>query len=366
MPDKDEFTFFDDKDDPPKSDLRALFSDAEADAGSTAAADVADGELLPESREPEHASSAEAATAKPAGGMPLSRIILLGVLLVVLCAAGIFYFMQLGETPPAPTVDRPKPVKTVAVPPKPVEAERQATAPVPPPPQQSTDAEQKMPEEAKAAGSADAQSSVPAVADKADVRSQVGTAADAAAVANEAEAVTAAPPPAAEPKQTDAASKTVTPDGSGEGGFILDAGSFLLSGNRDRLMGRLRDLEYAPRLSQVEAKVAMTRLRLGVYPQSEASQVLQRAKQVIAGAFSLPVAGGEYAVYAGTFVDPDNIAKVEQRLDREGFRVTREQVEVARKLDRITFGRFATREAAEQEAARLAAAGVEVSVVAGR
>ncbi|MDT8442126.1 MAG: SPOR domain-containing protein [Desulfuromonadales bacterium] len=355
MSDKDEFTFFDDKDDAPQSDLKSLFDDAEADSADSTAGD-----------DPHLQDAGEPAPAEPAAttqraNLPLSRIVLLAILLLVVCAAGIFYFMQLGETPPAPVASKPKPARTVAVPPKPAGPDEAAVAQVPPPPPQSAQNEQAGAVETAPAAGEIATTSV--VTDKAPEVSKPDAAAETAVVtaaagkANEA----AAKPTAAAKPVTDArqpAATTVTE----EGAFTLDAGTFLLARNRDKLLRQLRALGFTPQTRQVEVQVTMTRLHLGVYPDSEVSQVLQQVKKISSGAFSMAATGGR-AVYAGTFVEKSNVARLENQLAAAGFQVRREPVELPRTLDRIICGQYAEREAAEQEAARLAATGIEVSVV---
>lgn len=357
MSDKDDFAFFDEEEEPSTTDLKSLFEEGEEHAPHEDArshSQKADERL--QAREPDPPPPPPGRKNR-AGGSSRSRILLLVLLLVVICGAGAFYFMELGETPPEP-VKKTKGNNTVAVPPKPaaakVPAAETATEPaesktvvVPPP---VPDKEVVKPATGEPPPAQVVETPVAAQATAESVPEQSAAQSSGQVRPTDKSAVTVS-----KPKAT-AASEI------GGRSYTLDAGSYLLDANRSTLERRLRQLDYRPRISQVEAQVAMTRLRLGAFSESEARQTLNRVRGIAPGAFSLP-RDGQQVVYAGTFVDQDNISKIKARLAQEGFVVETEPVTVSRTLSRVCFGDFATVEQAEKEAARLADAGLKVTVV---
>ena len=341
MPDKDDFTFFDEEQqDAPKSDLNDLFAESEnpGDAEQVTA---------------DEAPALKASKPKSTGGASRSRLLLLILLLIVLCGGGAYYFMGLGETSPEPSKPQAKakkaePVKkTVSLPPKPVAATQPADTKNA---EGKTASSQKVEEKGTQTSVAVAVPPPTPSDKKAEPKAEANVS-EPSAAKQTVKAVDPAKP---------AAPTSVTSDAVGS--FTLDAVSYLLAENVHRLEKSLSKLGYQPILSPVKAKVSMTRLSVGSYPQAEAHKMLECARAIEAGAFSM-ASGDAYEVFAGTFVNMENVHAMQQRFEKEGIKTELVQVEVVRTLNRICFGEFATRDQAKEEAAKMAAAGIKVTVV---
>jgi cell division septation protein DedD len=156
--------------------------------------------------------------------------------------------------------------------------------------------------------------------------------------------------------------QTAAPKQVAGGGFALDAGSYLFESNRDSLITRIKKLGYKPLVTPVDAKVDMTRLRLGTYRKEEVQKALEFARSIEPGAYSAP-AGDGYVIYAGTFLRQGTVDKLTKRFLAEGVKVHPEPVQVVRTLSRIRFGSFATREDATAAVNAAGKAGVKAVVV---
>ncbi len=352
MSDKDRFTF-DDNDDFPEADLSSAFSDGEFEADNPAP----DAQEEPEPKAEQHGKRAKKAESSSSSGGSKSRILLIVLLLVVAGGAGAYYFMGLGGTTPvAPTVPAPaqRAQKTVALPPQPakdpaaapVKAEpvaKPVSVAVPPPP----------PPAQPAASMADP-AQTPMQADQRVVQEKAADNKPAPQAAA-AEVVPAPEPvPASEP--------TAVPTQVAGGTFSLDAGSYLLETNRDSLVKKIEKLGYKSLVTPVDAKLDMTRLRLGTYSKEEVQKALDFARSIEPGAYSAP-AGDGYVIYAGTFLGKGTVDKLTKRYLAEGLKVHPEPVQVVRTLSRIRFGSFAAREEAMAAADAAAKVGVQAVVV---
>lgn len=385
MPDKDQFTF-DDKDDFPEADLSSAFSDGEFEADNPAP----DVQQTPEQTEVKHSKLA----AKSSGsGGSRTRILLIVLLLVVAGGAGVYYFMDLGGSAPVvPTVAAPvqKAQKTVALPPQPA---KPVSVPVPPPPAQPAAqpvaAEPAKPDAAEPVQPAPVQQPAavkpePAPVAKADAKpAQRGAPEPGAQMAAPAEK----PPEVARAvaqAETAAASKPAQPTAeaklaaapapmpaSGRGAvsaqaaagtFALDAGSYLFESNRDSLVAKIEKLGYESLVTPVDAKLDMTRLRLGTYRKEDVRDALDFARSIEPGAYTAP-AGDGFVIYAGTFLKKGTVDRLTKRFMAEGIKVHPEPVQVVRTLSRIRFGSFATREEAVAAANAVGKAGVKAVVV---
>jgi len=385
MSDKDQFTF-DDKDDFPEADLSSAFSDGEFEADRPAPDDQ---QTLEQA---EGKQSKTAGTSSGSGGSR-TRILLVVLLLVVAGAAGAYYFMGLGgSTPVVPTAAAPsqKAQKTVALPPQPA---KPVSVTVPPPPAQPA-AQPVAGEPAQPVAGEPAQPApvpqkavakpVPAPIVKADekpareasAKPAVQLAAPAEKPPESARPVAQAEPAAAsKPAQRTAeakpASKPTAIPASGRGAasaqaaggvFALDAGSYLFESNRDSLVAKIKQLGYESLVTPVDAKVDMTRLRLGTYRKEDVRQALDFARSIEPGAYTAP-AGDGFVIYAGTFLKKGTVDKLTKRFMAEGVKVHPEPVQVVRTLSRIRFGSFATREEAMAAANAVGKAGVKAVVV---
>jgi hypothetical protein len=377
MSDKDQFTF-DDKDDFPEADLSSAFSDGEFEADRPAPDDQ-------QTLEQAVGKQSKTAGTSSGSGGSRTRILLVVLLLVVAGAAGAYYFMGLGgSTPLVPTAAAPsqKAQKTVALPPQPA---KPVSVTVPPPPAQPAaqpvagEPAQPAPVQQKAVAKP-----VPAPIVKADekpareasAKPAVQLAAPAEKPPESARPVAQAEPAAAsKPAQRTAeakpASKPTAIAASGRGAasaqaaggvFALDAGSYLFESNRDSLVVKIKQLGYESLVTPVDAKVDMTRLRLGTYRKEDVRQALDFARSIEPGAYTAP-AGDGFVIYAGTFLKKGTVDKLTKRFMAEGVKVHPEPVQVVRTLSRIRFGSFATREEAMAAANAASKAGVKAVVV---
>ena len=387
MSDKDQFTF-DDKDDFPEADLSSAFSDGEFEADNPAPG-VQD--------EPEQVEGQKSRdTDKPSGsGGSRTRILLLILLLVVAGGAGAYYFMDLGGTAPVvPTVPVPsqKAQKSVALPPQPAKvppakvqpAAKPVSVAVPPPPAQpatgpvAEEPSQPAPEQQgavskpepapvvkpaeKPAQEASAKPAVQIAVPAPKPQQAVQPVAQANPEATVKPAQTAEARVAPTPKPMPTPEQTAAPKPVAGGGFALDAGSYLFESNRDSLIARIKKLGYKPLVTPVDAKLDMTRLRLGTYRKQEVQKALEFARSIEPGAYSAP-AGDGYVIYAGTFLRQGTVDKLTKRFLAEGVKVHPEPVQVVRTLSRIRFGSFATRADATAAVNAAGKAGVKAIVV---
>jgi len=353
MSDKDQFTF-DDKDDFPESDLSSAFSDSEFEADNPAP------DVQQTLEQTEGNKSMNTGISSGSGGSR-TRILLIVLLLVVAGGAGVYYFMDLGgSTPVVPTAVAPaqKTQKTVALPPqpaKPVPVQQQAAGK--PEPALAVKAVEKHAQEASA------KSGVQAVAP-----AQKPSGGDRPVAQTE-------PAPASKPAQhteePQISSVPATMPGSGQaiasvqaagGPFTLDAGSYLFESNRDVLLAKIDKLGYKSLVTPVDAKLDMTRLRLGTYRKEDVRQALDFARSIEPGAYTAP-AGDGFVIYAGTFLKKGTVDKLTKRFMAEGVKVHPEPVQVVRTLSRIRFGSFATREEAMAAANAAGKVGVMAVVV---
>lgn len=365
MSDKKQFTFEDDASS--ETDLSATF---------------AEGEHSLETPEPD--------VQVKKGGNPRTRLLLL-LLLVAAAGGGIYYFMGLGGAPAVPTVaaTAPTTVQSVSLP---VPPAQQAVAPSQAEPAVNPDTLAVPPPSAVGATEVSASPVPSAVAvapppvgltQPAEASVQ-GDEPAAAAVAGSADKPVAEPPShlsaeagqpqpvppepsnslAGAPAVVPATKVASAPEPAG-GAFVLDAGSFLLEANRDALVADIKKLGYEPLVTPVEATLEMTRVRLGTFDKDSVQEALAFAQAIEPGAYSAP-AGDRYVIYAGTFLKSESVARLRERFLAEGINIHPEPVQVVRTLNRVRFGSFATREAAEAAASEVGQAGLKVAVVKAR
>jgi cell division protein FtsN len=389
MSDKDRFTF-DDNDDFPEADLSSAFSDGEFEADTPAPG-------VQEEPEPVERQQSRDTDKSSGSGSSRTRILLVVLLLVVAGGAGAYYFMDLGGTAPVvPTVPVPaqKAQKSVALPPQPAQvppakvqpAAKPVSVAVPPPPptqpatrpvaeEPSLPAPEQQvavskPEPAPVAKPAETP------AQEASTKPAVQMAAPAPKPQQAIQPVAQAKPEATvmpaqqtaeamvapTPKPMPTPEQTAAPKQVAGGGFALDAGSYLFESNRDSLITRIKKLGYKPLVTPVDAKLDMTRLRLGTYRKEEVQKALEFARSIEPGAYTAP-AGDGYVIYAGTFLRQGTVDKLTKRFLAEGVKVYPEPVQVVRTLSRIRFGSFATRADATAAVNAAGKAGVKAVVV---
>jgi cell division septation protein DedD len=389
MSDKDRFTF-DDNNDFPEADLSSAFSDGEFEADNPAPG-------VQEEPEPVERQQSKDTDKSSGSGSSRTRILLVLLLLVVAGGAGAYYFMDLGGTAPVvPTVPVPaqKAQKSVALPPQPAQvppakvqpAAKPVSVAVPPPPptQPATrpvaeEPSQPAPEQQVAVSKpepAPVAKPVEPPAQEASAKPAVQMAAPAPKPQPAVQPVAQAKPEATvkpaqqtaeamvapTPKPMPTPEQTAAPKQVAGGGFALDAGSYLFESNRDSLIARIKKLGYKPLVTPVDAKLDMTRLRLGTYRKEEVQKALEFARSIEPGAYTAP-AGDGYVIYAGTFLRQGTVDKLTKRFLAEGVKVYPEPVQVVRTLSRIRFGSFATRADATAAVNAAGKAGVKAVVV---
>lgn len=356
MPDKDQFTFDEEDDSPANSVGGRGTSSGEGPQDDFTQTDF--NSYFPGGKP--LASDSEAETPVPAaegrGGSRL-RLLLVILLLVVIGAAGAYYFMDLGETPTVSTVTVAPQPGTQSAPLSPQSAsdkpgqeptQKNVTVAILPPPPPAA-AEKQQPSAQKQAGD-----------QKAPPPSSEPVSPPTAAVKPAAAAGTAAAPP---DNVTTAPSPTKSPQAAaGAGGYTLDAGSYLLDSNRKALVAKIKQMGFEPSVTPLKATLHMTRVRLGTYGRDKVKEALALARSIEPASYSTP-AGDGYVIYAGTFLQRENVEKLSKRFAEQGIKVHSEPVQVVRTLSRIRFGQFATREDAVAKASELDAAGLHAEVV---
>jgi cell division septation protein DedD len=170
-------------------------------------------------------------------------------------------------------------------------------------------------------------------------------------------AVTAAPAPAP-------AAVAVAPPPAGDA-WRVAVGTYQDPRAARAVAAQIRGLGYQPQVDSVEKNVAMTRLRLGVFPASAVKEALASAREIAPDAFALR-SGDSFTIYAGTFTRPRNLRQVSARLASAGVPVEEEPVTVQRALSRVQLGGFADQADAAEAAARMRQAGIAAEVVAPR
>ncbi len=365
MPGKDDFTF-DDNDDFPETDLSSAFAEGEHEAPV----------LAPEEPAPKQKRGRGGKSRN--GGGSKSRIVLLVLLLVVAGGAGVYYFMDLGGTTPV-APQNPAPIKkVVALPPKPAPGSaQQLTKPTDlQPAQQTVPAPAKVePEQVKVVVAVPPPASVPESAQEATSTPPLPVVESASVV----EVVTSSKPETIPVATTDVvkqqpeslpvpAPQPVTQSApiqgkaaAATGLYALDAGSYLLDSNRDILVKKIKKLGYEPRITPVDATLAMTRLRLGSFPEAEAQEALTFARTIEPAAFSVRD-GDRYIIYAGTYLMSNSVEKLKQRFQQEGIQAEAVPVKVVRTLSRIHFGGFASKADAAAVAHEAEVAGFKTEI----
>ena len=267
------------------------------------------------------------------------------LLLLLVLAGGAAYMFLLapvdGPSPPVNVVKAPR--KTIATPmPKSAPVTKPAKVAVP----------AATPAPAKPASAQEAPTPVPAPVTPAAPAPVVAKAESVPAMKT-APAPIDIKPKLVKPKATPAPITT--------GAYTLSAGAFAMQSSVDGVEKKIRKLGYEPEIKKLTRKVEMTRLLVGIYAPDVAAKKLREVKKITSGAFSLNK-GAKTAVYAGSYVVLDK-ARVfaDTTLSKNGIRVTEEPVKIDQKLQRVTFGSFASRADAIKASQQLAGKGLEAT-----
>jgi len=137
-------------------------------------------------------------------------------------------------------------------------------------------------------------------------------------------------------------------------------GPFLNSGTLDKARGQLQSLGFEAKVTKGRGKVKMTRLLEGVYPRAEARERLQVVKKRVGDAFMLQT-GEMWAIYAGSFSDPERAAKYADQLVVKGVNLTPIVSEVTMN-GKMLVAVEGSQQKAKKAAAKVGAAGLMVQV----
>ncbi|PLX76587.1 MAG: hypothetical protein C0615_06430 [Desulfuromonas sp.] len=288
------------------------------------------------------------------GGSSRTRLQLLLLLLLVLVGGAYYYFMVMpgadsGPAAPPKVVVKAPPKKKIAMPDAPKKAvpqpvkEAAAPAPVEKPAEQV--AAKPAPEPAAAPASAPAP--VPAPAKEVAKAEPVAT-----------------PMPDSPVKQEvfEPAVKTIAPAPATGGAYSLVAGTFLLDSSIKRTSKQVRALGYEPVLTPVKQKVKMTRLALGTFSPAAAAAKKAELKSTVPDIFGIRK-GDKVTLYVGSFVNLDSARRYADKLYKQGIILMEEPVQVEQTLQQVSFGSFASKEAAADVKNEAAAKGVKATIV---
>ena len=295
---------------------------------------------------------------KKKSGGSRSRLLLL-LLLVAIAGGAYYYFMILPMDSPGPAAP---PKAVVKMPKKPMNmpAKQPISKPAPAPVEQTAKEEPAKDQPAPAPTKMPV-APKPVQADAEPAKMPMKVAENPAP---------AAPAPAPVPKQEIEPKKIFeTPQpkavSAPGGAYTLTAGTFLLDSSVKSVSKKIRSLGYEPVLKPVKRKVSMTRLKVGSYPLAEASVKKAELKSVAPGVFGIRK-GNQETVYAGSFLVLDKARRQADKLYAKGVKVEEESTQVEKTLQRITFGSFATSDAASDAGRQAVAKGVEAKVVKNR
>ena len=304
------------------------------------------------------------ADADPAGAEDLQekgtrgsrrRVVPLLLLLVLLLAGG---YLLLGDSPfapePAPQLVEAEPRKLKVPERETLEQEQAAVQDVVVPAEQVAGAPVAAPAEAAAetvaeTAGAERTSSLTAEQPAAET---VGQAAGSDAAGAEPAAATVAAAESAKP----------TAAAPGQGAYLLQIGAYVLEANLEQTLKTVRALGYQPLVSTGKKTVAMTRLRVGAYPQTQAREKLRELKQLAPAAFLL-AEGERMALYAGSYFGLDRARVEADLLYQHDIHIDEETVSVAIPIRTVRFGAFSDAAAAEIVAEQTKKAGLDALVI---
>jgi DedD protein len=283
-------------------------------------------------------------------------MVLYGLLVMVLSAAGFYYFTT-SPTPPA-AEKRPAPAKqTLAMPERPAPS---AEAVVPP---------------GEPVPVAPAKPLVEAEIPKGTLREVLPTEPPPAPAVEEAQLAVPEPPavaPAAVPAAPEKASPAVAaarektpavakaPAASGK--YSIQAGAFVDQVNRDEALAKIGQLGFEGTVVPVKKIMPMTRLLIGVYGPEEAKRKAAELAKIDSAVFYLH-RGDQMALYAGSFYEIGKARQFAADLLAKGIAVEEEKTEVELTLSRLKFGSFPDLATAEKVAKRARQIGLEAAII---
>lgn len=146
------------------------------------------------------------------------------------------------------------------------------------------------------------------------------------------------------------------------GPYLIQAGAYGETANRDQAIRKIKELGYEAQVTPLTRTLPMTRLLIGVFPPATARAKARELEPMVPKNFTLP-RGDALALYAGSYNDTNKARAAIQALAARGVAVTEERTEVETTLWRVSFGGFADKAQADKIADQARAAGLEARVL---
>ena len=307
---------------------------------------------------------------KKKSGGSRSRTLFLLLLLVAIAGGGYFYTMMPadddGPAAPSKVVVKVK-KKAISMPAKP-----QATKPAPVESSAKAEVKSEMPTEVKPEAKPSAESiAKPVPAKMAEKPAPVPDRVEKAPMPTPVKVV-AKPEPTvmadASKKvfESPAATQPANVASMATGPYSLAVGTYALQSSVNGVTKKIRSLGYEPIITPVKRTVSMTRLKVGTFPLVEAAARKADLKSAVPDVFSIRK-GKMESIYVGSYLNLDKARRFADSLySSHAIRLTEEPVEVKKTLLRVTFGAFASEDAAKDTGRQAAAKGIETKVVKNR
>lgn len=174
--------------------------------------------------------------------------------------------------------------------------------------------------------------------------------------------------PAVESKkvfEAPAESKPVKVAMAAKGPYSLTVGTYLLASSVKGVSKKIRAFGYEPVITPVKRKITMTRLKVGTYSKADALAKMAELKTVAPGVFSLKK-GNMVSVYVGSYLILDKARRFADTLFKSGIKLIEEPVQIEKILQRVTFGAFASADAAGEVGRQASSKGIEAKVYKNR
>lgn len=144
--------------------------------------------------------------------------------------------------------------------------------------------------------------------------------------------------------------------------YVLQIGAYVLETNLENTLDRVKGLGFEPVVTEEKKTVAMTRLRLGAYPEDIARIKLSELQQLVPDAFLL-LEGDKMALYAGSYYGLEKARVQADRLYQYDVKISEETVDIAIPIKVVCFGGFPNYAAAEIIAGKAKEAGLDTLIV---
>jgi cell division protein FtsN len=149
-----------------------------------------------------------------------------------------------------------------------------------------------------------------------------------------------------------------------DGAYTLVVGEYVVNKSADTVQSKLKKLGIGPVVkSKAKRSEPMNRLYLASYDSHQAADAaLANLKNATPDGFILPE-NGKYAVYAGSYFNEGKAAVEQDRLYEKGYKLVMKKTTVPVPVVRLTAGRYASKDEAGKDIARLKKQGVIAHVV---